>query len=758
MVEYLPHISNLKLAGKSGAVFHEVFSVGGFLKIILIGHLAILMMSFNLYAANENAARPKIALVLSGGGAKGFAHIGVLKVLEEEGIPVDIIVGTSMGSLIGGLYSIGYNASELENLVKTSDWELVLTDNVPRTYLSANDQMIKQRYLVSLPYIGQKKIGLPESLVKGQNVLNVFCGLAGNVPYDADFEKFPVKFACVAANLETGKEVIIKNGFLPTAMYASMAIPAAFQSIERDSLLLVDGGVVNNFPADVAKNMGADIIIGVDLSSLRHDRNYLKSMYNVLAQVFDFLDQEKDSVNRNLCNVLIRPDITGYSMSSFSRKAADTLILRGEAAADKCREQLREIKKKYGLQPRTISRAMVQPDHWHITGLTLSGSYELDEAVMRKTLDLKIPGNYTADEIKNAIDRLYGLGGFERIYYNLIDTGDGETLNLNITGRKVFTQNLGFKVNTTDAAAILLNVTRKNYQNIFSLLSASAELSANPGISMLAESNKLKFPTVGLSAKAKYQHYNIFENGEKISKSTLFYTSGSLYCYQPFMHSLTFGLGLQEEYYSGDYFSSGSNPQPTGNEDFLLTNAYSYLSFDNMDNFYFPAKGTNMYAEFSLNADFQKSRELNPAALFKVRNVIPLQKKTALLFDLYGRALFSEGFPPIKVTFVGGEPWSQYFNYHLPFVGLPAVNIARRFTYIGLIGLRVNVAGPHYVSVLFNGMWQYNDIGFSEGKGAVYGSGLKYSMKTPLGPVDMTLGYSKSNENPTFSANFGYWF
>ena len=649
-------------------------------------------------------------------------------------------------------------AKALENKVRSLDWEIVLTDNVPRTFLSKHDQMIKQRYVVSLPYIGAKKLGLPESLVKGQNVLNVFCGLAGNVPANADFEKFPVSFACVATNLETGKEVILKNGFLPTAMYSSMAIPAAFQSIERDSILLVDGGVVNNFPADVAKKMGADIIIGVDLNSDSTDKTNLKSMYNVISRIFTFLDQNKDSVNNSLCNVLIKPDLTGYSMSSFSRKATDTLISRGQAAAGKYREQLRQIISKYNLQPRTLSRELIQPDHWYITGLSLNGTYDLDNDLMRKTLDMKIPGNYSANDIKMAIDKLYSLGGFERIYFNLIDSGEGKTLNLNITSREVFTQNLGFKVNTTDAAAILLNTTRKNNQNIFSLLSASAELSVNPGISIIAESNKLNFPTVGLGLKSKYQHYNIYDNGDKISKANLFYTSGSLYCYQPFLRNLSLGIGLQEEYYNGDFFTKSDNPEMSDDEDLFLTNAYACLSLDNMDNFYFPSKGTNLYAEFSLTADFQKNRELNPAALVKVRNTIPLQKNFALLIDLYGRALFSEDYPPVKVTYVGGEPYSQYFNYHLPFVGMPAVNLAERFSYIGLIGLRVNISGPHYISALFNGLWQYSDAGFSEGPVPVYGGGLRYSMKTPLGPIDMTLGYSGSGNKPTFSANFGYWF
>ena len=734
-------------------------------KLIRISILSIMVFSFSLthpfichaQEKSEKQKRQKIALVLSGGGAKGFAHIGVLKILEEEGLPIDLIVGTSMGSLVGGIYSLGYSASELETLVKSLNWETVLSDDVPRAYLSGNDQLLKQRYLFSLPINGQKKLSLPQGLLKGQNVLNIFCGLAGNVPLDADFERFPISFACVAADLETGKEVVLKNGFLPTAMFSSMAIPIAFQSSDRDGLLLVDGGLVNNFPTDVAKRMGADIIIGVDIRGDFYDQKNLKSFDNVLNQLVGFFDQAKDSVNKSLCDIIIRPDISGYSVSSFNNGAVDTLIFRGEMAAFGLRKQIRELKSKYQLEPHEKSRKYVKPDKWHITDLSFTGNYHLDTDFLRKTLNLKIPGNYSFNEIKDAIDRLYGLGGFDRIYFNLIDTETGKNLNLNILTKNVFTQNIGFKANTTDAAAILINTTQKNYGNMFGLLSASAELSINPGLSIMAETNKTNLPTLGINVKGKYQNYNIFDKGSKILEANVFYTSGAIYLYQPFLNRFDLGVGLQQEYFQGDIFRKNDNyPVITGETDIFITNAYSYLSFDNMDDFYFPAKGTNMYAEFSLVSDHKPTSKISPVLLFKMRNVLPLSKNTSLLLDLYGRTLFNSDFPPSKMTLIGGEPYSQYFNYHLPFVGLSAVNLTGRFAYIGLIGLRFKVADSQYVSVLFNSLWSTNDM--ATGKDLILGAGIKYSMKTLFGPLDMTLGYSGSTEKPTFSANFGYWF
>ena len=589
--------------------------------------------------------RPKVAVVLSGGGAKGFAHIGVLKVLEEEGIPIDIIVGTSMGSLVGGIYSIGYNATELDSLVKSLNWDNVLSDNVPRAFLSKNDQLLKQRYFFSFPITGEKTLSLPQGIIKGQNVLNIICGITGNVPADADFLKFPIQFTCVAANLETGKEVDIKNGSLPTAMFSSMAIPIAFQSSDRDSSLLVDGGIVNNFPTDVAKKMGADIIIGVDIRNDFYDRNNLKTINSVLNQLISFFDQGKDSINKSLCNLIIRPNTSGYTASSFNNKAVDTLIVRGEEAANQLRDQIRELKIKYKLETREKARNLIKPEKWQLTNIQFNGNYHLDEVFLRKTMNMEVLGKYSYEEIKNAIDRIYGLGGFDRIYFDLIETGNGKILNLNIISNKVFTQSIGFKVNTTDAAAILLNTTRKNNKNVFGLLSANVELSVNPGLDLIAEANTRKSTTIGLSLKGKYQNFNIFDNGDKIYKANVFYTSAATYVYQPFMNHFNLGIGLQEEYFHGDIFSNSGNLISSGKVDYFLTNAYSYLSFDNMDDFYFPTKGTNLYAEFSIMADSFDVKGICPVNLIKLRNVIPVGHKTALLLDFYNRTLFKSNYP-----------------------------------------------------------------------------------------------------------------
>lgn len=708
---------------------------------------------------SEIHTRPKVALVLSGGGAKGLAHIGVLKVLEEEQIPIDILVGTSMGSLIGGAYAIGYNAIELEDLVKSLDWETILSDKVSRENLSKNDQVLRQRYPFSLPISQNKQLTLPQGIIKGQNVLNLFCGLTGSVSDHADFTTFPIQFACVATNIETGQEVVMKSGSLATAMFSSMAIPIAFQPSNRDGCLLVDGGLVNNFPANVAKEMGADIIIGVDIPNDFNEQLGVKSINEVISQLINFLVQDKDSTSKNLCDLIIRPDITGFTMSSFNRQATDTLIQRGENSANLFRQKLRDLKENYKLVPNQISRALVKPESWYITDVTFSGNTYLLDDFLRKRFHLNFPGNYSSDQLKTAVDRLYGLGGFNRIYYNLVDSDQGKILNLNIVSNSETTQRIGFKANTTDVTAIMFDITRKNYKNTFSLLSASIELSANPSVSFTAESSKMNLPTLGINISGKSLHFNVFDHGDLRYKSSLFYATSSIYLEQPILKHFNLGIGLQEECYSGDIFSKNDNiPLSFNKMSDFITSAFSYLSFDNVDDFYFPTKGTNLYAEFSLIAELTENSHVAPVSLFKMNHYMPVYDRVVILLSVYNRNLYISDFPLSKSTMVGGDTYSHYFNYTLPFIGMSAVNLVDRFTTIGLTGVRVKFFETHYVSLIFNTMLQSHDRIPWNKINAIYGGGIRYSLKTLLGPFDMTLGYSNSSKKPNLSLNLGCWY
>ena len=725
--------------------------------------LAVIVLFQNHLAFAQKAIspehRPKVAVVLSGGGAKGFAHIGVLKVLEQEGIPIDIIVGTSIGSLIGGIYSLGYTADEIDSIVESQNWDVVLSDDVSRLYLSDHDRLLKQRYLFGLPLSLTKGITLPQGIIRGQNVINTFCGLAANVPHQADFTKFPISFACVAANLSNGNEVVMKNGFLPTAMFASMAIPGIFYSAQRDSMLLVDGGVVNNFPVDVAREMGADIIIGVDIRGGYNKGDKLKSIGDIFGNLINLYSKSKDKQNKKYCNLIIKPDVSGFSSGSFSREAADSLIARGEKAADSLRFEIRQLKEKYHLTPRKISRRLTTPNSWLIDRVEYQSDNRVNRDFLNKSLKLPLHHYYNYRDIKHSIDRLYGTGSFRNIYFYFTnDLSGGKVLHLVMSSRESRTQNIGFRVNTTDAAALLLNATWKNYSRTFGLLSLSTELSANPGLSFIAEMNRNNFPDFGFEFEGKYQNYNIYEGSHKAFEADVFYSSTGLYVHQQFGRWRT-GIEAMEEFFDGDIFKRDiNNPELSNLEQYWLTSFNAFISFDDMKNYYFPESGTRLLMEFSFDSDYKSGGQSSPNLLFTLNHVDSFSKKWALLSRINMRALLNSKYPQVKGTMVGGEPYSRYFNYHFSFMGLPPVTFTERFTGIFALGSRYHFGKDQYLTFVLNMLQQGDDYNHIDLHEAVYGGGIKYSMKTFVGPLSVGLGFSNVHKAPSVSANLGLWF
>ena len=285
-------------------------------------------------SSGEEQERRKVGLVLSGGGAKGVAHIGVIKVLEEAGIPIDYIAGTSMGAIIGGLYSIGWSTQELDSLVRNQDWMALLSDKIPRRDKLLSEKEITDMYILSVPLSLDKKFSIPSGVLAGQSVLNLLNEMTlGYHDDDLDFDSLPIPFACVAYDMVKGEEQVYRHGNLPLAIRASMSIPGAFAPVIRDSMVLVDGGIYNNFPVDVARDMGADIIIGVDLAAGPHDMEGLTSMMGLIDQITTFLGRDEYTKNLQDVDLYLKPDIKPYNSGSFNPEAVDSLLVRGERCA-----------------------------------------------------------------------------------------------------------------------------------------------------------------------------------------------------------------------------------------------------------------------------------------------------------------------------------------------------------------------------------------------------------------------------------------
>lgn len=293
--------------------------------------------------------RKKVGVVLSGGGAKGVAHIGALKVIEEAGIPIDYIVGTSMGAIVGGLYSIGYTPQQLDSIVNVQDWKYLLSDAPDPETTLLSEKLEEERYLLSVPIAGKTAHVSDAGIIKGRNISRLLSELTVGYHDSISFSRLPVPFACVSDNIVNGSKVVFRKGILATAMRASMSIPGVFSPVYLDGMVLVDGGLTDNYPVDIAREMGAEIIIGVDVQNPLMKADELTSLSSVLGQILNLVGEESYRKNVKDSNIHIQVDVDGYSAASFSHEAIDTLMRRGKEAAMKDWDKLIALKKEIGV-------------------------------------------------------------------------------------------------------------------------------------------------------------------------------------------------------------------------------------------------------------------------------------------------------------------------------------------------------------------------------------------------------------------------
>ncbi len=416
--------------------------------------------------------RPRIGLALGGGGAKGMAHIPVLKLLDELEIPIDCIAGTSVGGILGGLYAIGYTGVELEELSEGLDWDRLFRDwphRSQRPYFNKKDDGKFQLDMVWNDWLPSP----PQGLLFGQNISLMLLRLTFPWETVRDFDELPVPFRCVAVDLLTSQPVIIEDGSLARALRATMAIPTMFSPVERGRELLIDGGILNNLPVDVVRNMGAEIIIAVDLSSPLRGRDELESADNILSQSLLLVEIQHGRKNAELADVLIHPDLKDLgTMDFFSPEKLERIKIQGEHAAQAARPQLLELKQRYGLgrmpgnegmgsRPRNHTRNSTP----HIIGeLAVRGSRRLPEAFILDQFPIRIGSQAEAGALETAVSHLYALGYFETIHYELFPLSGGRVrLELHVKERPPGRFSLGLRY---DNLHKLVAVTAMNFSNV----------------------------------------------------------------------------------------------------------------------------------------------------------------------------------------------------------------------------------------------------------------------------------------------------
>ncbi|MGK0254515.1 MAG: NTE family protein, partial [Mariniflexile sp.] len=375
--------------------------------------ISIFFVCFEGFSQDVQKENIKVGLVLSGGGAKGLAHIGVLKVIDSLGIKIDYVAGTSMGAIIGALYASGYSGHQLDSIFKEIDFDKLISDDLPRTSKAFHERYNSEKYAVTLPF-ENFKIKLPSALSRGQNTYSLFSRLTLHVNEIKDFSKLPIPFFCIATNIETGHEVILDSGNLTQSILASGALPSLFQPVLINGQVLIDGGVVNNYPIDELREKGMDIIIGVDVQDGLQTREDLTSAPDVLVQINNFRTINDMKLKVKKTDIYIKPDIKEYSVVSFGE--GSKIIENGKHASIIKIDALKQLVNKNDSIKKPKLKTFTQ-DSLTINNIIIEGNSKYTRAYILGKLKLKNNKKISYDYFNKGINNLVATNNFYSFEY-----------------------------------------------------------------------------------------------------------------------------------------------------------------------------------------------------------------------------------------------------------------------------------------------------------------------------------------------------
>ncbi|AZE47465.1 bifunctional outer membrane translocase [Pseudomonas chlororaphis] len=417
----------------------------------LLSCLLLCLLPVFLHAAE--APRPKIGLVLSGGAARGLAHIGVLKALEEQGVKIDAIAGTSMGAVIGGLYASGYKIDELEKLALGIDWQQALSDAPPREDIPFRRKQDDRDFLVKqkLSFRDDGSLGLPLGVIQGQNLALLLESMLAHASDTRDFDKLPIPFRAVATDIASGEKVVFRKGHLPRVIRASMSIPAVFAPVELDGRLLVDGGMTDNIPLDVARDMGVDIAIVVDIGTPLRSRQQLATVVDVLNQSITLMtrrNSEEQLATLHKNDVLIQPPLASFGVTDFGR--AQEMIDAGYRATRILDARLAPLRRDEPMDAELSAARTPSQRTPIITAIRVENDSKVSDDVIRYYIRQHIGEPLDLDRLQTDMGTLYGLDYFEQVQYRVVHKGNDHTLVINARGKRSGTDYLRLGLNLSD--------------------------------------------------------------------------------------------------------------------------------------------------------------------------------------------------------------------------------------------------------------------------------------------------------------------
>ncbi|WP_008639716.1 patatin-like phospholipase family protein [Bizionia argentinensis] len=716
----------------------------------------------------------KVGLVLSGGGAKGLAHIGVLKVIDSLGIRIDYVAGTSMGAIIGSLYAAGYSGKQIDTIFRDVDFDKIVNDNLPRAAKTFYERDNAERYAVILPF-DKFKLKLPSALSRGQNTLSLLSKLTLHVSDVDDFSKLPIPFFCVATDVETGKAVILDKGSLAQSTLASGAFPSLFQPVVIDDQILIDGGVVNNYPIDELKAKGMDIIIGVDVQDGLATREALKSAPDIILQINNYRTINDMIWKSKKTDVYIKPDITDYTVVSFGEGAK--IISNGVLAAQKESEILERIVRQQIVKPKVFTPINVS-DSIRINNINIKGIEKYSRAFVLGKLKIKPDKKIEYNTFIEGVNNLAATNNFDSVMHQLVATGNEEEYDLDVNVIETQTRTffkVGLHYDDLYKTGVLLNLTRKRLLLNDDVASLDFVLGDNIRYNFDYYIDKGFYWSVGLTSRYNQFKKNVLAssllsdddlmtiNVNKLDIEVSDFTN-QFYVQTLLGNDFSLALGAEHKRFkaiSETILTSSSTEETTfDNSDYL--SVYGKLKLDTYDNKYFPNEGFFFDGDFHLylySSDYNDNFSefsIGKATMGYAKSL----GKFSTNITMQGGFKIGEDPSPYLEFVLGGYGHNLINNftsfYGYDYLSIPGNSFVKTTVTLDyeLFKKQHIIASGNFANVADNifdsGEW-FTSPNYT-------GYALGYSIETFIGPIEAKYSWSPEVKKSIWYFNLGFWF
>ncbi|WP_025554240.1 patatin-like phospholipase family protein [Vibrio parahaemolyticus] len=724
----------------------------------------------------DTPTRPKVAVVLAGGGAKGAAHIGVLKALEEMHIPVDIITGTSMGAYVGGLYATGMSADEIESFIYSVDWNSGYRDRVDRSQRRVRDKEYEDRYQITTD-LGLRfgEVRAPTGVVQGQNMLRVLRETTGNLGRFDSFDELAIPYRSVATDILELDEVVIGNGYLVDAMMASMSVPGALPPYKLNGHMLVDGGVVNNMPVDVARAMGADVVIAVDISTDYKTEDDFTGLFTVADQLSNYLvrrstQQQVETLQEQ--DVYIRPNVGQMETVEFDKmpwafQSGYDITKEMESKLAGLRLSNAEYQ-KYIDHKQEVRKKLVYGDDRVVDEIVIVNNTHYSDVLLTNRLELETGRKIETAEIEKAVENLHALDRFELITYHFEEVDGSNLLVFDVNEKSWGPNYLNFRFfleddfDTDSQYGIGMSTNFTNLNSHGAEMALNVEMGTDKLIEAELYSPVLSSQEFFVAGKVAYssegRNLPVSDDDSSLSSVNDFLPVS----YTEFVSEIAIGIQptLWQELRLGGRYSSGSIELSTlasvGNLDFERRGLFANYRLDTLDDFAFPTRGLLVDLEYLVSHDTSpeeigqsKPKDIVEDTVYEIdarfKGAMSYQRHT-----LVGQAEYS--FVQSKNSSITLDPRELGGFLHLS--GIPRNSLIGQNLFFSSLVYRYKwfdndfglFEAPVYVgaSLEHGGTWSDNDLKLNEAP-LYNAASIFFGVDSPIGPIMLAYGRTEQD-------------